>query len=179
MDGLATLGKANNLLGELSLAKKRLEEQRGFFTKPLREHVKRIETLFRPTIQQVEEADESLRNKVTTYLDVQRAAAEEAAAIENEKAEKAAAKGQEAKAAQHALAAVETVQAATPRTMASDTGSVATKQVDAYEVEDLGAVPREYFVLDEKAVMTAIRSGLRSIPGIRIYKKTQLAVTAA
>jgi hypothetical protein len=41
-----------------------------------------------------------------------------------------------------------------------------------FELTDIDAVPRDYLILDEKKVRDAIRMGIRTIPGIRIYEHT-------
>lgn len=175
----SSLTGANTLLGNLKVARERLTEQRTFFTKPLREHVKRIEVLFSPVLKQLEEADEGLRGKVVNFIDDRREQAARAAEELTAKANAAAEKGQAAKAATLALKSVETVEAASVRTMVTDTGSTSTRQVDDFEILDMGAVPKEYLTLDEKSVRAAMRSGVTTIPGLRIFKRTQLAVTAA
>ena len=169
---------ANTLLGELKASRTALEEQRTFFTRPLREHVKRIEELFRPTIKRLEEADDELRGKVVTFIDAKRIEGERAAAELTAKANAAAAKGQESKATALAVKSVETIEAATTRVMTTDAGSTSTRQVDDFEIEYLGSVPKEYLTLDEKAVRAAMRSGVTTITGLRIFKRTTLAVSA-
>lgn len=172
-----TLNIANGYLTDLATARKNIEEQRGFFTKPLREHVKRIEALFKPTLDILNRADDDLRDKVVKRLQERREEAEKVAAIEREKAEQLAAKGKDNAAAEHALKAVEVQSEANIKTMVGDTGTVQLRQSWTYEVEDLGAVPHEYFSLDDKAVRAAIKSGVRTIPGLRIFDEGGLAVT--
>ena len=47
------------------------------------------------------------------------------------------------------------------------------RKVWTFEVENLANVPREYLMLDEKKVREAIRSGERSVPGLKIFQKQQ------
>jgi hypothetical protein len=49
-------------------------------------------------------------------------------------------------------------------------------KVWSYELLDLNAVPREYLTIDDTKVKTAIKSGVREIPGILIYQKDQLVI---
>jgi NADH dehydrogenase/NADH:ubiquinone oxidoreductase subunit G len=58
-----------------------------------------------------------------------------------------------------------------------DFGGVAsTKKVWAFEVVGFEQVPNAFKLLDEKAVREAIRTGVREIPGLRIFQETQLQV---
>lgn len=45
-----------------------------------------------------------------------------------------------------------------------------------FEVTDESAVPRQYLSVDETAIRKAVASGVREIPGVNIYAKTELAV---
>jgi len=42
-----------------------------------------------------------------------------------------------------------------------------------HSVESTELVPREYLMIDEKAVKAAIKDGVRQIPGIKIYSETR------
>ena len=43
-------------------------------------------------------------------------------------------------------------------------------------VVDPMTVPREYLVVDEKAIRAAVRAGVREIAGVRIYEDVEMAV---
>lgn len=168
--------EAGNMLVQLKSWKTQVEQRRQFFTRPLKEHVKRIEALFKPMAEKLEEADGLIRKKVLDY----RAKAELAAREEQqkliEKAQEAQASGDNDTALTLATQATELT--APQKSMLLDEGSMQTKKVWDFEVVDYGAIPHEYFTFDEKKVRLAIRSGLRDIPGIRIFQKDQLAVSA-
>lgn len=46
----------------------------------------------------------------------------------------------------------------------------------AFEIENDKLVPRDYLMVDEKAIRQAIRDGVRTIPGVRIYQEESLRV---
>lgn len=59
----------------------------------------------------------------------------------------------------------------------SDYGQTAYKrQRWDFEIVDIALVPREYFSLDERLVRQAIRSGIRDIPGLRVYDAGKIVV---
>lgn len=47
-----------------------------------------------------------------------------------------------------------------------------------HEITDGAAIPRQYLVVDESLIRAAIKGGAREIPGVRIYEKTDLAVSS-
>lgn len=48
-----------------------------------------------------------------------------------------------------------------------------------FEVENLAAVPRHYMAIDNAAIREAIASGVREIPGLRIYQEEKFTVKGA
>ena len=40
-----------------------------------------------------------------------------------------------------------------------------------YDIVDESQIPREYLIIDKTGIMTAVRSGARNIPGVKIYQK--------
>ena len=46
----------------------------------------------------------------------------------------------------------------------------------AFEITDASTVPRAYLIVDEKAIRQAVRDGVRTIPGVRIYQEESLRV---
>lgn len=45
-----------------------------------------------------------------------------------------------------------------------------------YTVEEAGVVPVEYLVIDDKAIKTAIKSGVRNIPGLKIFEEESISM---
>lgn len=169
--------QASRMLVQLSGAVKEVEARRKFFTGPLREHIKRIEALFKPVVERLEKADMLLRQKLLDYQqEVSRRQAEERARLLSEATEAQAGGDTETALALATQASeLDTVQ----RTTHVEEGSVQTRKVWTFEVEDLGKVPMEYLSLDESKVRAAIRAGIREVPGLRIFQKEQLAVSAS
>lgn len=50
------------------------------------------------------------------------------------------------------------------------------RKVWTFTIESLADVPREFLVLDEKAVRSAINGGRREIPGLSIFQDTRIAL---
>jgi hypothetical protein len=184
-----SLLEANNMLVAIAQAKKNLDAHKQALIKPLNDHIKSITaTYFKPAIEPLEQANQTLRDKVIafTVLAQQRAAkvreAEEAKAMElNTQAEQLAAEGKDEAAAEvaqqateHAVAAVTTV--GPSRVMSTDSSQVTTRTRWEFTVTDPARVPREYLMVNEKAIRAAVNSGTRAIPGVEIKQGLGLAV---
>lgn len=167
--------EAGRVLQELKIQKKAVETARDYLVKPLKEHVARLEGLFKPTRTALDAAEVGLKAKILTFTTQQ-------AAEVKEQEQKLLAQAQKAQKAGDNDRAVElaTMAVSQPKMMKTTHleggGYLQTKEVDAFEIEDLGAVPHEYFTVDEKKIRSAISAGVQSIPGVRIFKKAQLAV---
>lgn len=166
---------ANALLVDLAAAKKVLKERRDFTLTPAQETVKRIKQLFDPMMVQLDTVDSQLRARLLRFSNEQRTIREAEQKKLLTDAVAAQDSGDMEKAAELASQSVAT--SVVPKTRTLDTGGyVQEKEITKFEVTDLGAVPHEYFSLDEKKVNTAIRAGVAEIPGIRIFKTSTLAV---
>lgn len=167
--------EAGRMLVQLKGWRSQVENRRQFFTRPLKEHAKRIEALFKPMLEKLDEADTVIRAKVISY----RAKAEVSAREEQQKllAEAQAAQAEGNNEAALTLATEAASLDSPQKTMLLDEGSMQVKKVWDFEVEDYAAIPREFFSFDEKKVRLALRAGQREIPGIRIFQKEQLAVS--
>lgn len=192
----ATAVQGQEMLTQLAGLRKRLDAERKKLVKPIKDKAARIEALFKPVDTKLKAFDEALRTKYLTFVkeqQVEREAAQRQLIADAQKAQDSG---------DHDAALALSTQAAeagiATKTAVVDTGSVQTKQVWDFKVVDLGAVPEEYKTLDETKVRAAIRAGLRdtvteekdeqggthtvitpAIPGIFIYQRDTLAVSAA
>lgn len=201
-----TMGEASDLLGWIAGNKKKLEAQRVSLVKPLNDHVKFINGLFKDWAEPLESANEIVREKVLAYTREQARIAAEAQAVEDERIRTEQARlaaGEERVRAEQARIAAEQarleaeaeaanapppppvaivppspapIPAAPEKTTRSPLATTTVKKVWQYEVTDPDAVPREYLVIDQKKIAAVVRAGVRSIEGVRIFETEQLAV---
>ena len=170
-----TMDDVSDVLGWLASNKKRLEAQRVLLVKPLNDHVKFINGMFREWVEPLESADKVVRGKVIDYQREQNRIAAEARAAEDERIRTEQARIAEAAEA-HAAAepdapplppAPPPVAAPVPmaprRTTRSRLGTTTVKKVWQYEITDPEAVPREYWFIDERKIAGVVRAGIRSI----------------
>ncbi len=155
---------AVGLLGGIATAKKRAEKQRKFFAEPLNLQVKKINEMFHSFTDPLLKAERIIKQKVATYhVEKERKVQEEMA-----KALAEAQRGDEIMPVVLPDQPQKTVQAAT--------GSATIKKVWTFQVENSALVPEQYKVVDERKIRAAVASGIREIPGVRIYLEPQVAV---
>ena len=60
------------------------------------------------------------------------------------------------------------------KTIRAASGSATMVKTWKYEVIDPDIVPREFTMIDEKAIRAAVKDGIREIPGVRIFEDTNV-----
>ena len=146
---------------------KRVDEQRKFFTDPLNQQVKKINGLFKPLIEGLGGAADTLRGKMSKYqMDL------------DAKAKKAEAKAMadldsgKIKNIETAVAHIEAVKAP-EKTVRMDAATVSYADKIGFEIIDSLIIPREYLIPDEDKILKVVRAGI-DIPGI-LKKITKVA----
>lgn len=159
----------------LAKARRVLKELREYFTDPLEQRKKLIIALFKKLDADPAGQEDRLRGELGAFFmekeNERRAAetrrqAEEAAALR-----KVRAVGRSAPAPIAAPAAPET-----PRSTHAENGSVGITLEWFATLVDANAVPKKYWVIDQKQVDADVRGGAREIPGYSIQQRPRTAV---
>lgn len=181
---------------------KRIEEVRKALVGPLNERVKQINAYAKKIAAPLAEAEMHLKGQLRNYeemLEKQRQEAirkaeEERKALEAKAAEEARLKREEAEMAamllgdegaaeaqaqaeveiQRKQAEVELLHKTNVREIQAQRVSGASKAW-TFEIVDFDKVPREFLMVDEKAIRQAIREGTREIAGVRIFQETRVS----
>lgn len=172
-----TVSEARRLLATVKKHTETFVKARQALTKPLKDHAKNIEAMFRPTLSKLEDIDQKLRRKVLDFEQAAAQAAFEARAQLTAQATAAAEEGDHNMAAALAEEATQ-LEAATVAGSEMGVGGVSTGTTKTFKVVDFALIPREFFTLDDKKVLAAIRAGQESIPGIEIVIEKTLRVSA-
>jgi len=170
--------RAKQILTEVTQAKKKLEDLRKEFVRPFNEGVKNINSFFKERILPADETIGVIKNKVGVYFREKAIAAEK----ERKRQEILAAKRQET--ADKKAQKEGTIASAVPvptmpepeKTTRTQGGSVTTRKVWKFQVNDVSRVPDEYKIVDERKIRQAVSSGIRDIPGVVIYQDEEVAV---
>lgn len=175
------LRRATDMLGWIATLKRQVEERRQFFVKPLNDQVRRVNDFFKEMLRPLETADRILREKVLAYRQEQERKRREEEARLRKMLEKEQ-KKLEREAAKQGLPAPPPIPTPTasvapqPKTVEGSLGAVSAKLVWDFEIEDETKIPREFLMVNEKAIRAAIKAGVRRIPGVRIFQREELAV---
>ena len=187
--------KACELLKEIVTFKKSLKEQKDELLKPLKSQVKEINDKFSTPEDFIGESEVIIRNKINSYLDYvrkeeekrlaeQKRIAEEKALKEMEELEKQKqnAEGFDPVTKQALQNALEEKQNAIVNATAKEekinlsNDNAIVRQIWTFEVEDISKVPVEFLSINSVAVNSAIKSGVREIPGIKIFQKSSVSI---
>lgn len=163
---------ASLLLSDIVKIKRGAEERRQFFVKPLNDHVKAINDFFKNLLAPVEKADQIIRSKILNYRQREMKRIEE---VEKERRQLLLENPIQGNPG--SLPAERLEVQPLPKTVKVEGATTTTaRKVWDFEILDASQVPREYLTIDAQAIRTAIKSGLRSIPGIRIFEREILSV---
>lgn len=175
------MGRATELLGWIASAKKGFEGKRKMLVKPLNDHVKTINTMFKEYTAPLEAADSTLRGKVLSYRQEQeRIRREEEARLrklaEAEQARREKEAGETGTPPPPPMPIPQVQVRRQAKTTRGDFGTVSAKKVWDFEIVDASAVPPEFLMVNEKAIRAAVKAGVRNIPGVNIFQKEELSV---
>ncbi len=156
----ADLTLAADLLADVKGRNKRLAEMKEQATRPINEALKNIRGWFRPAEDKLAQIEQAIKASIATFTNAQEQARRDAV----KQLEASATSGE----AQVALTALSTAQVA-------PVVGLSTRKIWQMEILDASAVPRQYCTPDEVMIRAAVTSGVREIPGVRIFEKTVVA----
>lgn len=163
-------------LSFIAKLKRALEEKRKEYVNPINAILKEINDAFKTIVEPLDAADKLTRDKILAYRQEQERKAREIKEINRLRIEAAQ---REAKLNEGEITesiAIVDVPPAPPSTVRTDVGTLGTKKVTKWGVEDFSKVPDDYKIIDVAKVGRLVRAGIPSIPGIRIWKETTLKV---
>ncbi len=172
-----TNSRANELVVNLTKARKGLEDLKKYFTTPLEKNKKKIIAVIKALGADGLGQEDRLRREIGEYFTVKENRRREAEAERQAKEEaaqrKAARLGRSAPKPLSTGPIEETV-----RKVETEHGSGSVNLVWGYDLEDLDKVPRQYLKVEvnKRAVDAAISGGVREIPGLKIGQKPRMAV---
>lgn len=160
---------ATDLVSFIKKAYRKIEAKRKFFTQPLNEHIRDINSEFKTMTEPLKEAEDAIKGKLLSWHATLRKRQE---AEEKKKLESTNKISRNLN-----LPDVEQPPEAPPSTQVKGAvGKSFTKKVWNFEVEDFPKIPNSLKLLNEVAVRAQIKAGIREIPGIKIFQKDQIAI---
>lgn len=189
---------ATDLLSMIVGRKKRIEELRVRYVKPLNEQVKMINNDFKGAILPLTELEGVVKGTMLDYrkkeaekIEKQRLKAEEKERkkfeAQREKERIALEKEKEdmsKKEIKQAEAEIEKEEFEfddddfkQQKSVHSDNGSVKIRKQWTFKVVEPSKVPKKYLIVDEKAIRKAVKDGERSINGVEIFEEEIVGVS--
>ena len=154
-----SLMQAGETLGAIRSFLKKVESVRVFFTKPLNDHLKDINTEFKQISAPLSILDKQITQKLKDYRQQ----------IEAKRLEEQARLDAEAQARQETSLIPEAIAPIVPaqsKSVYTETGKITFIKIRRWELEDISKVPLEYLKLDDAKITAVIKAG-GNIPGIR------------
>lgn len=157
---------AGDVLKQVQMKLKRIDEKRKEYTQPMDQAKKRIMDDFKQVTQPLEEFIATVKGKMLDwYREEQKRLKEEQDRIDREALARAKKKN---------IDQVEVpVVTNQNKTQYGNIATVTVRKVWTYKVTNPEQVPREYLILDEKKIKEEIKTGKRVIPGLKIYQEEQ------
>lgn len=148
------LEQASAFLTKIMARKKRIEELRVSFVKPLNDQVSFINKQFKEPLNELLAIENDIKAGIIRY----RSAEAKRIATQNVKREE---KGKEL---------VEQ-----KKEINTDEGKIQVRKIWTFDIENENDIPREYLSVDSVKIRQAISGGVRDIKGIKIYQKESLS----
>jgi hypothetical protein len=161
--------EAGEELKEIKGELKRVTALRDEAIKPLQAVVTTIKSWFAPALSRLEEAEQTRKRQVSTYLEA-KAAAENQARLALQDA--VMSDGPDAgQAGANALAALTVAAESAPKV-----AGVSSSKIWDFEITDINAIPREFLMVNEPAIRAFIKAAKRpdAIPGVRAFEKISI-----
>lgn len=172
------LKPATDDLSIIAKVKKALEEKRREYLKPLQDHVKEINEVFKTLAYPIEEADRITRSKILAFQAEQdriRREQEEINQMRMQAAEKEAAlKNGEIT---ESVNLVE-VSPEAPKRVSTEMGTVGQRKIRKYRVINFAELPDQYKIENSALLNKVVKAGIPTIPGVEIYEEPILTVNA-
>jgi len=159
---------ATDIIGRLRGAQNAVEKARTLAKAPYLKAGKDIDKFVKEVVLWADEIIEDLSTRQKRYIIAQQRLAYESQVALTKKAQETGAPPP------NPVAAIERI-ATTTAGIKTDGGSMAVKQVYRFKITDHTQVPRNFMLVNEKAVQAAIDAGIREISGIEIYPDIDLS----
>jgi hypothetical protein len=163
------LGKAGTYLIAIKERKAHIEEKLGTPKKKAYEAYKATCDVYNECMKPLDNAESEMKRKMAVYQEQKQKEAQEAQAKLEVKAVKAEEKGKFDKA--------EEIRSTVVQVDAPKVDGISYTTVWKYEITDEKAIPREYLMVNEKAISGVVKAtkGSLSIPGVRIFSTKQVS----
>lgn len=146
---------------DLSKLQKMLDAKRQDAVKPALDEQRRVNGIFKPVLDKLDQMSKGLIKQVEDFVKAEQKKERDRIALES-------------KLAAEKILAGKPVEVA-PIKPVSPNVTVSTTKYWTYEIDNESKISREYLKPDDAKIQAAIKSGVRSIPGLKIFEETKVA----
>lgn len=185
---IRTLEDESQALEFVSVVKKRsrfIENKMKQYTDPLKETIKTIQADFKPFIEELDQAEDSIRKGMIAFRNAEdfrvreearkRAEIEAKAAVNDMKNDMTP---ESVGVAIEAGKKLEEAKTEAPKKVETASGSVHYRKDWYCEIVDPYAVPGEFTMPDMAKIKAAVKAGTRTIEGVRIWEESRPVIGA-
>ena len=167
---------ATDDLSIIAKLKKAIEEKRKEYVGPINEHLKSVNDAFKNFAEPLNQADSITRQKILNYRKEQERIRQEQERINQLRMEAAQAEMELKGELTESVKVIEVTPVA-PTHYRTEGGTLGKFMVRKWALVDFNLVPGEYKMLNEVLIGKLVRSGIKTISGIRIYEEETLRIT--
>lgn len=171
------LKPATDDLSIIAKVKKALEEKRREYLKPLQDHVKEINEVFKTLTYPIEEANRVTRSKILAFQAEQDRIRREQEEINRKRQEAAEAEMRLTGELSESVNLVE-VSPEAPKKISTEMGTVGQRMIRKYRVINFAELPDQYKIENSALLNKVVKAGIPTIPGVEIYEEPILTVNA-
>lgn len=169
---------AVTIAGHIKKTARKIEDACKSYVGPFNAHVKDVNALAGEIRLPLERAEKDLKKKLNAFAaqqELERRKSEETARKRAQEEQERLNREAEA-AGVEAPVVPEVVEPEEPTSVRTAGGTAYMQSRWTFGLEDLGKVPAEYLMLDERRVRAAIKAGVREIPGLKIFEQKSMAI---
>ncbi len=161
------MAKGSDLLDELKLVEKAINDRKKAITKPLMDGLASVRNLFKPLETAYSEAKATIKDKMLVFT----IAEEERINLEKSRVEARVEKGtMRTDTAVNKLEGIGEVK----KSFTGETGKTSIRKVTKVRIVDESLIPREYLIPDEKKITEAVLKGGAVIAGVETYEEKSI-----
>jgi vacuolar-type H+-ATPase subunit H len=146
--------EASGYLGQIKSKTNEIEDERKSIVQPVNDSVRKINRKYIVVTGPLKEAERTIKDKMRVYVEAEEAKVQK--------------KLEKAKPGDEPPPAPDTQ-------VRTDEGVTSVRKVWVHDLVDIKQLPDEFKTIDNVAVKKAIDSGVREIPGLKIYQRTDIA----
>jgi len=172
------LTPATDDLALIAKLKKAIKEKQDEYVKPIKNHLDKVQFVFKDLLACLDDIDKTNREKIAAYRAEQMKRQREAEELNRQAAELARKQAEFSGTGEFTVDTTPLEAPAPVQKVSTNMGTVSTAKVWKWELVDMSQVPEEYKIIDAAKITKVVKAGLRNIPGVRIYCDETIRVAA-